>query len=438
MEKAKSRSLSEIVCGRGHLLSPDAADGHARERIRALRWDLNWRYRRIEIEETNADGVSVSRIDNLWKEAHDLENEIVRLNLEVPPRLNAGAIPGAAGQTPLETIREMLGKHSVLLEYFQVGSDLVAAVVTDHDLTIRRVGPLAGIASSIRALEFQLTKLRLPAFRKASFAQALLGATEQHLKELYRQTLAPVADALTRDHLVVVPHGILHCLPFHALKDGECWLIDRFSISYAPSASIFALCNRREANCSGRSLLLGVSDKNTPWIRREIGSVAKNVPEPDVRMGEEATADVLRTLGRSSRFIHIATHGIFRSDNPLFSSVRLADSHLNMYDLFQLELPVELFTLSGCGTGLSVVAGGDELLGLMRGLLYAGAESLLLTLWDVHDRTTAEFMSAFYAHLRESRDKARALRAAMLEIRTNHPHPYYWAPFVVVGKAGVS
>ena len=122
----------------------------------------------------------------------------------------------------------------------------------------------------------------------------------------------------------------------------------------------------------------------------------------------------------------------------MFSSVRLADSYLNMYDLFQLELPVELFTLSGCGTGLSVVAAGDELLGLMRGLLYAGAESLLLTLWDVHDRTTAEFMSKFYSGLEKNRDKARALRAAMLDIRRDYPHPYYWAPFVIVGKACAS
>jgi CHAT domain-containing protein len=74
----------------------------------------------------------------------------------------------------------------------------------------------------------------------------------------------------------------------------------------------------------------------------------------------------------------------------------------------------------------------------MRGLLFAGAESLLLTLWDVHDRTTAEFMSAFYSGLEENRDKASALRAAMLKIKSNHPHPYYWAPFVAVGKVSAA
>jgi CHAT domain-containing protein len=119
----------------------------------------------------------------------------------------------------------------------------------------------------------------------------------------------------------------------------------------------------------------------------------------------------------------------------MFSSVRLADSYLNLYDLYELTLPVELLTLSGCGTGLSVVAAGDELLGLTRGLLCAGAQTVLLSLWDVHDRTTADFMSSFYAHLGRGREKAAALREAMLETRERHPHPYFWAPFALVGKA---
>ena len=118
----------------------------------------------------------------------------------------------------------------------------------------------------------------------------------------------------------------------------------------------------------------------------------------------------------------------------MFSSVRLADAHLSLHDLYNLRLPAELLTLSGCATGLNVVAEGDELLGLMRGLLSTGAQSLLLTLWDVHDRTTALFMSSFYERLRTHSDKARALQEAMFKVREHHPHPYYWAPFFLVGK----
>src|SRR5205814_2244200 len=114
------------------------------------------------------------------------------------------------------------------------------------------------------------------------------------------------------------------------------------------------------------------------------------------------------------RFIHLATHGRFRRDNPMFSSVQLGTSRLSLFDLYQLDLPAELVTLSGCGTGLNVTEGGDEVLGLVRGLLYAGTQSALVTLWDVHDLSTSEFMTAFYSAL-ASEDKGVAVRRAILE-----------------------
>jgi CHAT domain-containing protein len=108
-----------------------------------------------------------------------------------------------------------------------------------------------------------------------------------------------------------------------------------------------------------------------------------------------------------------------------------------MYDLYQLNLPVSLLTLSGCGTGLGVVAAGDELLGLMRGVLLAGAQSLIATLWNVDDRSTARFMSLFYTRLQSSTAPVAALQHAMRELRRQLPHPFYWAPFVLVGKSTV-
>jgi CHAT domain-containing protein len=97
-------------------------------------------------------------------------------------------------------------------------------------------------------------------------------------------------------------------------------------------------------------------------------------------------------------------------------------------------LPAQLITLSGCATGLTVVAAGDELLGLVRGLLHAGGESLLLSLWDVHDRTTSEFMKYFYSNYSANKNNVAALQSAMGEIRQRLPHPYFWAPFKLVGR----
>ena len=118
----------------------------------------------------------------------------------------------------------------------------------------------------------------------------------------------------------------------------------------------------------------------------------------------------------------------------MFSSIRLGDGYANLYDLYQLRLGAKLVTLSGCATGMNFVAAGDELLGLQRGLFYAGATSLLLSLWDVHDRSTAELMQEFYRGYIHSGDVGLSLRAAMRKVRQDNPHPYYWAPFVLVGK----
>jgi CHAT domain-containing protein len=169
-------------------------------------------------------------------------------------------------------------------------------------------------------------------------------------------------------------------------------------------------------------------------ILSEVHAVKAALHDADLLVGDFATRQALETKGSCCRLLHIATHGRFREDRPMFSSIRLGDGYLTLYDLYQLSLPVDLVTLSGCSTGRSVVAGGDELLGLVRGLLHAGARSLLLTLWDVQDRSTSLLIKAFYAKLATGSDKGSALRGAMLELRDTHPHPYFWAPFVLIGK----
>ena len=118
----------------------------------------------------------------------------------------------------------------------------------------------------------------------------------------------------------------------------------------------------------------------------------------------------------------------------MFSGIRLGDGYLNLYDLYQMRLSARLVTLSGCATGMNFVSAGDELLGLQRGLFFAGATSLLLSLWDVHDRSTADLMQAFYKSYISTNDMAASLQIAMKQLREESPHPYFWAPFVLVGK----
>ena len=118
----------------------------------------------------------------------------------------------------------------------------------------------------------------------------------------------------------------------------------------------------------------------------------------------------------------------------MFSSLKLADGSLTALDLYSMTCHTNLVTLSGCRSGASEVAGADELLGLMRGFLYAGARSLLLSLWDVNDRSTSKFMVAFYQAWLGGKTKSESLRAAIQQVRAEEPHPYFWAPFVLIGN----
>ena len=161
--------------------------------------------------------------------------------------------------------------------------------------------------------------------------------------------------------------------------------------------SVFDQASNRHPEAS---LVLGVPDPAAPQIEDEVRAVAAVLPEgARCISGRRPRPRGAPRKGAGSRFIHIATHGCFRQDNPMFSRISLGNSHLNLFDLYQLNLPCELITLSGCGTGLNVVVGGDELLGLVRGLLYAGTQGVLVTLWDVNDQSTAEFMGLFYEAL---------------------------------------
>jgi CHAT domain-containing protein len=134
--------------------------------------------------------------------------------------------------------------------------------------------------------------------------------------------------------------------------------------------------------------------------------------------------------------IHFACHGQFDdSQERLSSFLRLADRDLRISDIFDLKLDASLVVLSGCQTGLSKVLTGDELIGLARGFFYAGTPSLICTLWSVNDRSTADFMGDFYKNFLElnNRSKSSALRLSQLHLKEKYEHPYFWAPFFLIG-----
>jgi CHAT domain-containing protein len=243
------------------------------------------------------------------------------------------------------------------------------------------------------------------------------------------------------DRLLIVPHGPLHLLPFHALWNGSSHLIEQHEVVYAPSASLYARQHGPGRGPKrGRAVVVGVADAAAPLIDAEVRRVAERLGADgaDTLLGPEATAERVARAFDGAGVIHLACHARFAPAAPMGSGVRLADRWLTMRDIYALKLDADHMTLSGCETGRSPVRGGDELMGLLRGFFAAGAGSLLASLWRVDDESAAEIMSTFYGlWYREqgAQTKAAALREAQLEGLTRRSHPAFWAPFRLVGRA---
>ncbi len=435
IEQSKSRSLADSMAFRALDLPLPGGSGHRLSgRVSKLREELNWHNRQIEKLETNLDRQRARWLENLYRRRHACEDQLVKALAGLGKADEQFGILHGGGTIVLSLIRSSLPENVTLLEYYQVRDTLYACVLSTKILEFVPLANAEKVRNLLRLLQFQLSKFRLGPEYVQRFASTLQTATDAHLRDLYNHLIAPVEARLKARHLVIVPHDFLHYLPFHALHDGHGFLIDKVSISYAPSASVYHLCCSRSASCADRSLILGIPDSRTPNVIEEARNVAAVLPNPALFIGAEATEERLRIHSAQSRFVHIAAHGLFRQDNPRFSSMRLGDSQISLLDLYSLNLSSELVTLSGCSTGLNAVVGGDEMLGLVRGLLYAGTRSVLVTLWDVDDKCTADFMKAFYGHLAANGNKGGALQMAMQEIRRTYSHPYYWAPFVLIGR----
>jgi CHAT domain-containing protein len=173
--------------------------------------------------------------------------------------------------------------------------------------------------------------------------------------------------------------------------------------------------------CSGGGRLAHAVD--------EARSVAAALDTDALLLEGEATLDALRARAADRTLLHLATHGLYRADAPLFSALRLGDDLLTADDLSGWRLPeVELATLSACETGVTRRRGSD-LLGLARAFFRAGVRRLVASRWTVDDASTALLMGYFYRALREGRPVAPALREAQLATLRAHPHPFHWAGF---------
>lgn len=355
----------------------------------------------------------------------------------------AGAAPAArpsnalGGLDSADAFCAAMPADTAMVVFALLGERLVACVATCEGL-MHVTAPAAGLVERIEQLRFQIDSLRFgaPALRRHS-AQITLRC-QVHLQALHALIWQPLVH-LVRSHerVVVVPHRALHYVPFAALHDGVAPLLDQHEISLAPSAGLWL--NGRAAACEPatpwrRVAAFGVGGDTLPHVEAEVRAVAQAFESQvggsaTVRLDQEATQPALREALAGADVLHLACHGQFRADSPYFSALHLGDGPLTVRDAATLPLKAQLVTLSACETGLSKVAPGDELLGLLRGFLMAGAPRVLSTHWTVDDASTATLMAQFYRGVLAGARPAAALRAAQQALARDEPHPYHWAAF---------
>ena len=331
-------------------------------------------------------------------------------------------------ETSAGAIQSRLAPDETLLEYYAAGSQWIAFVVTRDTLA----------AVPLQTPDLNGAVLRL---RRALTDPGRADAGRPAIEALTRQLLDPVTPRIRTEKLIIVPHGILHYVPFCALGSSAAPVLDRYSLRLLPSATVLAYL--KPGKPVENALILGNPDLGSrsldlPFAQEEGAALARILPRPDLRLGREASAEQLRAGGRYS-IIHLAAHGAFDEAHPLDSAIFLASTAgtpgtVRVSDLYRLDLDADLVTLSACETALSAVSSGDDLVGFTRGLLYAGSRSILSSLWKVDDECTRDLMVDFYTQL-AGQGKPEALRHAQLAVRARHPHPYYWAAFMITGNA---
>ncbi len=430
IQQAKSRSLADRLAAAADIFDEAQNDVTS---LDCLRRDLNLVYRQMDLAVLANQPPSPNRTTALRERARELEARLTEWNNR-PHSADSGWLRARPNDIP--DLQCVLRDGEILLEYYEARGILYLFLLSRDGLDVARLGSSAPVHRALKLLHFQLGKYRW-ARPPATQAGTGLDAASHHFRELYTLLLAPVEDRLSGyRHLIIAPHRDLHGLPFAALHDGSRALIDRFTLSVCPSAGVLSRCRERSARPARGSVVMAVPDVLTPRIEEEATLVARMLPDAELLLGDAASLEAFHRHAPGSRILHLAAHGIFRSDNPMFSALQLADSRLSMIDLNRLSLNVELLTLSACSTGRTVAVGGDELLGLMRGFLQAGVRSLLVSLWDIDDACTKEFMCSFYREVGRESSLAAAVQVAMREIRERYPHPYFWAPFLLIGEPG--
>lgn len=427
-ERMRSRALSELVeSTRPH----ERADSGETTKIgvtRRLREQLNAVYHRLDRE----PGGERSRLEI---KARRLEAEIAKL--ERRAQAVEGKTARASGNASLNVaaLQGRLGGDRVLVEYFEREGRFGAFVLDQAELRVVQTDlRKKDLENWLSQFESQLRTFRHGAAVAGHLASVLKKRTDQILASLGERLMGPLGVDRSAKSLIVIPTGPLFGVPFSALRFGGEYLIERHAICLAPSASMWLGLAGRTAQKDLNAAVIGHSDQAIPFAEDEAREVAAILDSREVLTGPAATTESFKRAAGSAGLLHVACHGLFRADNPMYSSLQLADGRVTAADVAKMRLNSELVTLSACETGRSEIAGGDEMLGLARGFLSAGARGLIMSLWNVSDRHTIGLMRRFYSEMQRTHNAQASLQSTQVEMLARGLHPYFWAPFCYIGS----
>jgi CHAT domain-containing protein len=430
-----------LVAGAGQP-EPEPPEQHGLQaRLHALREEWHWHQSKLD---TWGDPAQPQAARRDLDTAEATRRRLRSLEVEIADLLRRLRVRGSErGPTPADrepphltpaspslfaaALQRCLPERAALLHYYLIGDRVQAVLVSRERIELRAdLAPAGSLQRLLRAWRFQIAH----AHAAPQAAQPLL-----HLRKFYDALVAPLEPWLAgREQVELVVPPEWNDLPFAALFDGRRHLAERFELVYR-SAPEALLAQRPAAAPAGGALVVGYADQGRlPQTLAEARQIA-GLLAPDqpvtLLLESDATQARFREASQRSRLIHLATHGVFRPDNPLFSWVRLADSRLTVADLYALALPSRpLVVLSACETGRGQPRGGG-LLGIGRALLVAGAEGLVVSQWNIVDDHTARFMDDLY-RAPVLADPAHALAQAQRLAIARGTAPAHWAGFLLI------
>jgi CHAT domain-containing protein len=336
-------------------------------------------------------------------------------------------------KTSLADIQRTLKEDTLLIEFYSDGVDMWAFVLDHRTIDVLRLPSAIGILNPLLSQLQTNVSAALSLGLEVPSSINLTSLAKRILQRLYSLLVTPLSlNQRKPQRLVIVPYGALHYLPFHLLYDGSEYLIEKYEIVILPTAS---LATRSLPRRKPGALILAHSYGGRLPYALEEARIVQQLCEGQLYIDDSASRNILEAP--PVQILHIAAHGQHRLDQPDLSYLHLADGQLYTDDLLQQDLSYELVTLSGCETGRANVSASDELIGLGRGFLYAGAGALVVCQWQVRDDSTLDFIKKMYEILnRGNKSKAAAFREAQRSLiaENRQAHPAFWGAFQLIGN----